>query len=110
MNRTDRQAMNRKFPQLVKEWNLVAEEFNQLVRISDVLTCGHRLGPDTLVQTLQALVTTRTPDFLQAGLDCILVVGVTILEPLLKIRDSKDTLKGGIDPTRPALIAKAEHF
>jgi len=53
--------------ELVKEWDLVAKEGDELMRIPNALSCGHcgrRLH--TLVETLESLITRTRPDLGEA--------------------------------------------
>jgi hypothetical protein len=96
--------------ELVEDRDLVAEELQEFMRISDILSGRHVRGDlHTLVEGLESFFTMRAPELRETTLHCIGGVLIAITEPGLKVRDAKDALEGRVDPTRPILIAESEH-
>jgi hypothetical protein len=96
--------------ELVEEGNLVPEELQEFMGITDILASRHVRGDlDALIERLESLLAMRAPELRDTALDCVVSILIAITEPRLKVRDAKDALEGRVDPTRPILIAKSEH-
>jgi len=94
----------------VQEGHLVPEELQELVGITNVLPRGHmRLDLHALAEGIQSFLSLGAPELRQAALHRVRGILIAITEPGLKVRDAKDALKGCVNPTTSALIAKSEH-
>jgi hypothetical protein len=66
-------------------------------------------GLDALVEGPQSLVALASPYLGEAHLDGMGGVFVSLVEAGLKVGNSEDGLKGGIDPAGSVSVAKSEH-
>jgi hypothetical protein len=97
--------------EFVQERYLVAQEFNEFVRIANPLARRHvRRGLHALIEGFEALIALAAPQLGKAHFDGVGVVLVVVREAALKIGNSEDTLKGRVDPTRSTNVAKSEHL
>lgn len=95
--------------EFIQEGNLVAEELNQLVRISDTFPGGHMGGHfHTFIQWLETFVASTSPNLRETHFNRILAIFFIIHESLLQIRNAEDCLKSCVDPTGSVLVAKSE--
>jgi hypothetical protein len=96
--------------EFIKEGNLIEEEVDELVRVTDVFSCGHMGGClDALVECLETLFSFTSPDFREAHFDRDSSVLLILVEARLEVRDAEDRLEGCVDPTGSILVAKTEH-
>jgi len=100
--------LHAKSEELVQHRDLVTEELQQFVRITNALTRRHQRRVHTRIQILKTHCTHGGPNGVEAHFNRIVCVVLFILEALLQVRDAKDSLECSIDPAGSSLVAQAK--
>jgi len=101
-------VLHAKSEELVQHRDLVAEELQQLVRITNALSSRHQRCVHTCIQILKTHCTHGGPNGVETHFNRIVGVVLFILEALLQVRDAKDSLECSIDPAGSTLVAQAK--
>jgi len=101
-------VLHAKAEELVQHRDLVAQEFQKLVRITNALSSWHQRRIHTCIEILQAHCAKRRPNGIETHFNWIGRVVLFILEALLQVRDAKDSLECSIDPAGSPLVAQAK--